>query len=110
MSSPVGLNSRLDDVAGDDRGVWIVDRSAGTVTPIDADEDSPGAPIEVGEDPSDIAVGLGSVWVANQGDGTVSRVDPLTGNVTAIDIGAPVAAIAVDEGNGTLWLIIALHP
>jgi DNA-binding beta-propeller fold protein YncE len=30
----------------------------------------------VGRSPTGIAVGLGSVWVANSRDGTVSRIDP----------------------------------
>ena len=37
--------------------------------------------IDVGGDPSGIAVGGGAVWVANSFDGTVSRIDPQTNRV-----------------------------
>jgi YVTN family beta-propeller protein len=44
--------------------------------------------IDVGNEPSGIAVGGGSVWVANSGDGTVSRIDPATNDVVdTIEIG-----------------------
>ena len=36
------------------------------------------------EVPSGVAVGSGSVWVANSGDGTVSRVDPERGRVIEV--------------------------
>ena len=39
--------------------------------------------IEVGSGPLGVAVGAGSVWVANHCDGTVSRIDPKTGHVVA---------------------------
>ena len=32
--------------------------------------------IKAGEGPYGVAIGFGSVWVANNGDGTVSRIDP----------------------------------
>ena len=37
--------------------------------------------IEVGGRPAGVAVGAGAVWVANSRDGTVTRVDPATGDV-----------------------------
>ncbi len=32
--------------------------------------------IEVGDDPAEIAVAGGIVWVANEADGTLSRIEP----------------------------------
>jgi len=64
--------------------------------------------IRVGAEPTDAAVGLGAIWVTNRGDGTISRIDPVTGDVTdTIEIGAPVAAVDVDEGSGTLWVVVS---
>jgi streptogramin lyase len=34
------------------------------------------APIEVGPEPGAVAVGGDAVWVANNGDGTVTRIEP----------------------------------
>jgi YVTN family beta-propeller protein len=48
------------------------------------------ATITVGEQPTGMAVGGGSLWVMNQGSGTVSRIDPAAGRVVAtVPVGAP---------------------
>ena len=59
--------------------------------------------IEVGTSPAGVAVGEGSVWVTNAGDGTVSRIDPETGDVTEeIPVGTAPSGIAF--GDGALWV------
>jgi YVTN family beta-propeller protein len=59
--------------------------------------------IEVGERPSGIAVGDGSVWVTNAGADTVSQIDPETGAVlTRIAVGRSPVGIAVAEGS--VWV------
>ncbi|MGH9173506.1 MAG: YncE family protein, partial [Vicinamibacterales bacterium] len=56
--------------------------------------------IQVGQDPRELAVGFGSVWVTNSSDGTVSRIDPATNTV--------IATIVVSSpGNGTAEAIVA---
>src|SRR5207247_5782095 len=40
--------------------------------------------IATGRDPSAVALGEGSVWVANSVDGTVSRIDPVGNKVTGV--------------------------
>ena len=63
--------------------------------------------IRLGRYPTAVAWGLGSVWVANNEDGTISRVDPLRGRVVAtIPVGPRPTAIAV--GAGGVW--VAVHP
>lgn len=48
------------------------------------------ATIPVGADPKAIAVGHGSVWLQNDDDGTISRIDPATNAIVAtIPIAAP---------------------
>ena len=44
----------------------VIDSGGGRIT----------AQYRVGRDPGAVAAGGGSVWVANQLDGTVSRIDP----------------------------------
>ena len=57
----------------------------------------------VGNGPTGIAFGEGSVWVANSLDGTVSRIDPATNRVTAlIPVGEGPDGIAV--GSGAVWV------
>ena len=43
--------------------------------------------IAVGNGPTGIAFGSGSVWVANSLDGTLSRIDPETNSVVAVTAG-----------------------
>ena len=52
--------------------------------------------VDVGNDPTAIAAGAGSVWVTNSTDGTVTRIDPATLLTTTISVGHGPAAIAVN--------------
>jgi DNA-binding beta-propeller fold protein YncE len=57
----------------------------------------------VGRRPVALAVGHGSVWVANTDDGTVSRIDPDRHEVVrTIGIGAPVVDLAV--ASDAVWV------
>src|SRR5262249_60121172 len=57
----------------------------------------------VGRRPVAVAIGHGSVWVANADDGTVSRIDPDRREVIrTIGIGAPAVDLAV--GPDALWV------
>lgn len=57
------------------------------------------AEIPVGRNPSGISIGADSVWVANVGDGTVSRIDPRSDEVVAeVDVGGrPDDVVAGDD-------------
>jgi len=103
---PIQMSGSLDAIEAGAGAVWILDKGAGIVTPIDPASGSVGSPIRVGLDPIDIAAGLDASWVANLEDGTISRIDPVTSVVDTIEIGSPVAAIAVDELSRTLWIVI----
>ena len=104
---PFPLAGEPNDVAVGAGAVWILDSTAGVVTPFDPTSGRPGSPVRVGLDPTDLAIGLDAVWVANHGEGTISRIDPVTKAVETIEVGAPVAAIAVDESSGSLWITVA---
>jgi YVTN family beta-propeller protein len=57
----------------------------------------------VGRQPAAIAVGEGSVWIANAGDDTVSQVDPASHSVIdTIDVGRSPTGVAV--GAGSVWV------
>jgi len=61
------------------------------------------ATVPVGDDPGGIAAGAGAIWVANYGDGTVSRIDPETNSAVAtIDTGSTPLDVAV--GAGAVWV------
>jgi len=50
-----------------------------------------------------VAVGEGSVWVAN-GDGTVSRINPVSYETTTIPIAGSLVGIAA--GEGAVWVAV----
>jgi YVTN family beta-propeller protein len=72
--------------------------------------------IAVGQRPAAVAVGDGSVWVANAGSGTVMRIDPRTRRVTdIIGIGGPASSLAVTKdavwvGNGSAGTVTRIDP
>ena len=84
--------------------VWVIN-SAGTVSRLDPANGMVVATIVVGEDPTAIAIGAGAVWVANHGDGTVTRIDPIDPThavKTTITVGEGPTAIAVEAG--AVWV------
>ena len=107
---PMQIGGSLDGIEAGAGAVWILDKGAGTVTPIDPADGTVGSPIRVGVDPIDIEAGLDALWVANLEDGTISRIDSGTREDETIQIGSPVAAIAVDESSRSLWVVIAIRP
>jgi YVTN family beta-propeller protein len=62
------------------------------------------ARVGVGRGPQAVAVGAGSLWVANTIDGTVSRVDPRRNAVVrTIPVGSMPIDLAV--GVGAVWVV-----
>ena len=74
-----------------------------------------GPPVRVGQSPDGLAWGAGSVWAANSGDDSVSRIDPRTRAVQLIPVGSDPVAVAVsgddvwvaNSGDGTVSRINA---
>jgi DNA-binding SARP family transcriptional activator len=72
--------------------------------------------IAVGARPAAVAIGHGSVWVANAEDGTVMRIDPRARKVVkTIGIGAPSSSFAISEdavwvGNGSAGTVSRIDP
>jgi YVTN family beta-propeller protein len=82
-----------------------VDGLEGTLWRVDLMREQAQRTIPVGEGPRGVAVGAGSVWVANSTDGTVSRVDPNTNRViSTIEVGGTPDGAAV--GEGMVWVTV----
>ena len=95
--SPKGLAATSDRL-------WTVDPQAESVTVVDIETRKPIKQIPVGGQPIDVAAGLGAVWVADF-EGRIVRIDAAA--LSAVDnksVGGPVAALAIDEDNGVIWL------
>jgi YVTN family beta-propeller protein len=54
--------------------------------------------VEVGQDPSGIAVGAGGVWLTSLPDSVLWRVDPNTSEITRISVSVTPFAVAVKRG------------
>ena len=62
----------------------------------------------VGSGPDDVIVGGGSVWVANLGSSTITRIDPAGGTQTTIGgVGRP-SGLAYEAGEERLWVLDGL--
>jgi peptide/nickel transport system substrate-binding protein len=81
--------------------IWIVTPD-GVVSRIDADSGRVLGSVGVGNAPSAIAAGAGSVWVTNSADGTVTRIDSATLLPTTIPVGHGPTAVAVNAGSA--WI------
>jgi streptogramin lyase len=85
--------------------IWVGD-STGTVSKIDPESGAVTGPIRVGAGPTSISTGFGKVWVANRDDETISRIDPVTNDVSEIPVNAPIAAVTVDSQSHKLWVAV----
>ena len=65
--------------------------------------------VDVGPAPFGVATGAGSVWIANNCEGIVSRMDPETGEVVAtVETGYFPKWLAV--GRGYVWVGLTAEP
>ncbi len=81
--------------------MWIVDPD-GYVTQTDPGSGQQIGSVDVGNDPSAVAAGAGSLWVTNSADGTVTRIDPVTLVATTIPVGHGPDAVAVNAAG--VWV------
>jgi len=94
------------DLAVTPGAVWVTNAGAGgdSVTRIDPKTNrSLGRPVRTGASPQSLAVGGGSLWVANHDERTVTRIDLASGKVVA-DIPVPSEPHRVAYGAGAVWV------
>ncbi len=94
------------DVAATPGAVWVTNSGGGgdSVARIDPEANRlAGRPVTTGASPQSLAVGGGSVWVANHDARTVTRVDQASGTVVA-DIPVPSEPHRVAYGAGAAWV------
>jgi YVTN family beta-propeller protein len=100
---PAGFSGGPNPVAVGRGAVWV-GMSAGGGAEVDPHADEIVEHFPVGNSPSSLVTGLGGVWIADDVDNTVTRVDPRSANaVTATTpVGQGPEAIAV--GAGSVWV------
>jgi streptogramin lyase len=78
---------------------------AGLLTPFgDSPVEDLVAGFPVGESPTTVALGEGSVWVLQPGSGVVSRIDPNTNAIARSNLGVPLMP-AMAVGFGSAWVV-----
>ena len=102
----------VGDLAVTDRTIWALDHgrtdgtsptAGGTVERIERRTGRTVARVRVGRGPSELALGAGRIWAANNLDDSLSRIDPRTNRVTAtIPVGE--APVGVAAGEGAIWV------
>ena len=57
-----------------------------------------------GRDPADVALTGGSVWVANRADGTVTRLDPSTGEIVGSPLSPARPPLSLAVNGRVVWV------
>jgi len=97
--------------------VWVTVSDAGRLLKIDPADPRTSQTITVGGGPRFLAIGQDSVWVMNQADGTVSRVDAGGTVVATIEVSdVPIRGGDIAVGGGFVWvrterdLVVCIDP
>jgi peptide/nickel transport system substrate-binding protein len=98
----VGAAALAFDLTRSGSGHTLAQIDAGSAAAIDPASNRLVREVPVGNGPGRVVAGFHSVWVVNDFDSTVSRIDLTTGNVQKIDVDGDPTAIAI--GAGFVWV------
>jgi len=111
VSATIAIPQDALGVAVGEGAVWVdinpelgSGTGPGSVVRIDPTANKVMATMPVGHDPNGIAVGDGVVWVANQGDGTVTRIDPQTNAVIGQPWNVGTGPAGIVFAAGAVWV------
>jgi hypothetical protein len=99
---PIPLSTGLQNLAVGAGKIWVIDGRRQGVIPYDIASGQPANPIATGDGAYAVAVGGGYVWVTNQTESTVSRINPTTHQTKKIRVGAGPKGL--DVGGGAVWV------
>lgn len=87
-----------------DGRIWVTRARGAVLTGVDAVTGAVVAQRRTGPHPRFLTAGQGAIWTLNQGDGSLSRVDPSGGAPTpALPLGTPGPGGDVTYGAGRIW-------
>ena len=88
-----------------DGQIFVTHADGAEATVLDANSGATLATVPTGPSPRFLTAGAGAVWTLNQGDGSVSRIDPATNKVSAtIEVGVPGEGGDIAVGEGYVWV------
>ena len=100
----IALGANSSAVACGAGGIWTVG-DPGRLMQVSPATNSVLRSVDVGAGAAAVAVGEGAVWVANALNGTITRVDPERGVVTAtVSVGRSAEPVALATGDGAVWV------
>jgi streptogramin lyase len=85
--------------------IWLLadDGAQTKVERVDPDKLTVTATIPTGAGAVSITAGANAIWVPNNDDGTVTRIDPATNRARTVNVGGSPWVIGV--GDGSVWLV-----
>ena len=93
-----------------DGQIWITRAIGAEVTVIDAFDGTPLATVPTGPNPRFLTAGGDAVWILNQGDGSLTRIDTQTRSTKTIGLGTPGHGGDISFGGGMIWTTMANIP
>jgi ABC-type transport system substrate-binding protein/class 3 adenylate cyclase len=106
-TSPLALDESPFGVAVAGKVAWLPRYSDDAVLAVDT-ATGQWQSVQVGDGPDAVAVGPGSVWVANAGDGTVSEVNPSVQRVVGAPIYVGNGPTGIAVGLGAVWVALSV--
>src|SRR5208282_888903 len=90
-------------VTGD---IYVANYGSNTVSVIDGSLYAPIATVNVGAEPSSVAVNstTGNIYVANSGSGTVSVISPANAVIATVNVGLQPSSVAVNSATGNIYV------
>jgi peptide/nickel transport system substrate-binding protein len=82
--------------------VTVGENAVGVIGP--GDQPRVSATVGVGQRPSAVASGFGSVWVTNSTDDSVTRIDKATNNPVRINVESGASPSGIATGAGAVWV------
>jgi class 3 adenylate cyclase/streptogramin lyase len=91
--------------------IWVMVHDSNRAVAIDPKTGQVVITARTGEGGNGIGIGEGAVWLSSYGDGTVSKIDPVTGARTEIDVGETGIAgpATIGIGFGSAWVSDVLN-
>jgi len=99
---PIDGSSTPSFVAAGDGVLWVVDRDGGVVFRVDLEDPDASEDLPLGENPKGVALGAGSVWVANTESANVVRLSTDGDEQAEIPVGGEPRLLAY--GFGRVWV------
>jgi hypothetical protein len=95
-------------VDADAEDVWVLDRTSGIVTVVSQTPLRVVTQIAVAQPATGLAIGRDSIRVT--AGNALFSINPVTFEVTSIDLGAAARGLAIDPSDDSIWVMLDAHP